>query len=261
MKLRSRCWPRLAALYVLLSNVGSAHAFSDPFSFNLTPIVAGGGGRYFTGSPRDGYTCKSCHSGGAAPKLSVRGLPLSGYKPGRRYEVSIGWPAQLTKISMAVELTDAQGKAAGSLRLPPPEETQPSEFCEPANEGILAAQLNDMTEDRQIINLPECGSTGLRFLWTAPTNDVGQVWFAGSMVLSDGEKDPYHDGVTDFGRIIGSPAVASETSAECSVTRVRASTSSGVWWSLSGVLGVWICSRRRRSLTVDRSASKPRMRP
>jgi hypothetical protein len=243
------CWLLVGLLCVPFLLAGKAHAFSDPVGFNLTPIVAGGGGRYFTGSPSDGYTCKTCHSGGPSPKASVLGLPLSGYRPGSRYEVSIRWPAQVTKISLAVELTDAQGKAAGSLLLPPAEETQPGEFCEPASDQILAAQLTDMTPGRQIINVPDCGSKSARFLWTAPSTDVGQVWFAGSMVLSDGEGDPYHDGVTDFGRIIGSPATVSETTGECSVTHVAARTCS---WLTSSV---FVClaflaarrgSRRRR---------------
>ena len=48
----------VTVLALLMLDVGSAHAFSDPVSFNLTPIAAGGGGRYFTGSPSDGYTCR-----------------------------------------------------------------------------------------------------------------------------------------------------------------------------------------------------------
>ena len=237
----------IAVLALLMFDAGSAHAFSDPFNFNLTPIVAGGGGRYFTGSPSDGYTCKTCHVGGQAPKVSVLGLPLSGYKPGGRYEVSIRWPAEQTKISLALELTDEKGKAAGTLRLPPPEETQAGEFCEPASEQVLAAQLSDMTEGREIINLPECGSKSLRFLWTAPMADVGPIWFSGSMVQSDGETDPYHDGVTDFGRIIGSPAVASKTNGECSVTRVGAHSSSmGAVALLCLCCGLLLRSWRRR---------------
>lgn len=223
---------------------GTVQAFSDPASFSLTPVVAGGGGRYFTGSPSDGYTCKTCHSGGPAPKASVLGLPLSGYRPGGRYEVSIRWPAELTKISLAVELTDEDGRAAGSLLLPPEDEIQAGELCEPVSEEILAAQLNEPSPGRQIINVPDCGSKSLRFLWTAPASDVGPVWFAGSMVLSDGESDPFHDGVTDLSRIIDSPARASQTSGECGVTRVRAGGSA---LSVGVVLALLaLCVRRRR---------------
>jgi hypothetical protein len=221
-----------------------ASAFSDPFSYYLSPVAAGGGGRVFTGSPADSYTCKSCHSGAPAPKAKVDGLPLAGYRPGARYEILVSWPGS-TKISLALELTDAQGKAAGTIDLPPTDEIKAEEFCEPAAEMILAAQLNETLPSRQVINVPECGSKRVRFLWTAPATDVGQVWFAGSMVLSDGETDPYHDGVTDFGRILGSDAVASKTSGECSVAGPGTSAGSwSPWLLLAATLG--LCWRRRR---------------
>ena len=239
---RLRSHQLLAALLCVLP-AASAQAFSDPSSFNLTPVAAGGGGRFFTGAPGDGYTCKTCHSGGPSPKASVLGLPLSGYRPGSRYEVSVRWPAELTKISLAVELTDDQGKAAGSLLLPPEGEVQSGELCEPVAEQVVAAQLNVLA-GRQIINVPDCGSKSVRFLWTAPASDIGPVRFAGAMVLSDGESDPFHDGVTDFGRIIDSPALASETQGECSVRRVGA-RGSLVWLAMFGAAAV-LCSRRRR---------------
>jgi hypothetical protein len=248
---RTRSHQLLATLLCALAlPAGSAQAFSDPFSFNLTPVAAGGGGRFFTGSPGDSYTCKTCHSGGPSPKASVLGLPLSGYRPSSRYEVSIRWPEEFTKISLAVELTDDQGKAAGSLLLPPEGSVQPGELCEPVEEQVVAAQLNDVVAGRQIINVPDCGSKSVRFLWTAPATDVGPVWFAGSMVLSDGESDPFHDGVTDFGRIIESPALASATAGECSVSRVGIQAAHGSLTWLGIFVALAVCgSRRRRRAT------------
>jgi len=226
--MRGRWLLAISLIPLFVVPLTKAHAFSDPLSFNLPPVAAGGGGRFFTGAPGDSYTCKTCHSGGASPKASVLGLPLSGYRPGSRYEVSIRWPAEFTKISLAVELTDDAGKAAGSLRLPPEGEVQSGELCEPVAEQVVAAQLTELASGRQIINVPDCGSKSVRFLWTAPTTDVGPVWFAGSMVLSDGESDPFHDGVTDFGRIIDSPALASETAGACSAARAGA-RGSRIW--------------------------------
>jgi hypothetical protein len=41
------------------------HAFSDPARFGKYPEeeggLGGGGGRFFTGSPADGYGCSVCH--------------------------------------------------------------------------------------------------------------------------------------------------------------------------------------------------------
>lgn len=232
-----------------------AQAFSDPAAFSLSPVVAGGGGRFFTGSPGDGYTCKSCHSGGPSPKANVLGLPLSGYRPGSRYEISIRWPADQTKISLAVELTDEQGRAAGSVLLPPDDEVLPEELCEPAEDGVIAAQLNDQMLGRQVINVPDCGSKSVRFLWTAPTSDIGPVWFAGSMVQSDGETDPFHDGVTDFGRIIDSPAVVSRTEGSCAVTAVPAQ-GRGAWPALLAALSLLSLRLRQTKLARARTPTR-----
>jgi hypothetical protein len=152
-------------------------------------------------------------------------------------------------MSLALELTDDTGKLAGSLQLPPEGEIQAPEFCEPAADAILAASLTDTADRRELISVPDCGSQRLRFLWTAPLSDLGRVWFSGSAVSSDGEGDTEHDGVTDFGRVIDSPAVASSTSAQCGVVspgaqRTAAPTLLGV---LLAALGTgWLRRSRRR---------------
>jgi hypothetical protein len=231
----------------------SVLAFSDPGSFAQLPYAAGGGGRYFTGSPADGFTCKVCHAGGAEPKLEVSGLPPGGYYiPGGRYEIIVAWPAVVEKFGAALELTDLQGRTAGSLRLPPTSEIQAPEFCEPASDAILAASIEGEAIGRQVINVPDCGSRRLRFLWTAPAVDVGTVWFSGSSVWSDGQGDEYHDGVTDFGQVIASSAgaaVASHTTAGCSLV-MRPDARRGTW-SASAALwllgALYLLRRRHRS--------------
>jgi hypothetical protein len=235
----------------MLIGAGSARAYSDPASFDLSPLAAGGGGRFFTGSPADGYTCKVCHEGGAEPRVSVLGLPLAGYRPGESYEVTVEWSEQLEKVALALELSDGLGKAAGRIRLPQGAEIEEPELCEPVGDGWLAAQLTELSSERQIIQVPDCGAKRVRFLWTAPSDAVGQVWFAGSMVASDGESDPHHDGVTDFGRALGTSALASETTAQCSAafggtTRNR---SAAVLIALAALL-CWI-RRRHRCASQD----------
>jgi hypothetical protein len=231
----------------------SALAFSDPVAFGVSTILAGGDGRYFTGSPADGYTCKACHSGGDEVKATVLGLPLAGYKPAARYEITIKWPTNAKHVALSLELTDGGGAGAGTLRLPPDAEVQTAEKCDEENGSMLAAQLAELTSGRQVINVLDCGSKSARFLWTAPSTDIGPIWFSGSLVSSDHEGDPYHDGVTDFGRIVGSPATASTTTAQCSLagSAVRASESGGpawLWGFGSGGLAVafWFRRRQRR---------------
>jgi len=250
----------LAALSLTLTALpNAASAFSDPVNFGLAPLASGGGGRYFTGSPADGYTCKVCHTGGPEPQLSVLGLPLLGYRPNERYEVSVSWSDEVDKLSAALELTDMQGRPAGTLQLPPEGEIQAPEFCEPATDGILAATITVSGSGRQVINLPDCGAKRIRFLWTAPARDVGPVWFAGSSVWSDGESDPDHDGVTDFGRVLSSPSVASNTTAHCSMVRAGANRSGaasalGMWLAACIWLGVARRAQRWRRTRDDHGA-------
>jgi uncharacterized protein (TIGR03382 family) len=211
-------WLPFALLCPLGLSTTSVHAFSDPEYFAQAVLAAGGGGRYFTGSPADGYTCKVCHAGGPETKLDVVGLPLAGYKPGLRYEVVVNWPGDVTKFALAMEFTDAHGKVAGAVRLPPQGELQPPEFCEPASDMVPAASIHETSDGRQLINLPDCGAKRVRLLWTAPAQDVGQLWFSGSAVTSDGAGDVYHDGVTDFGHELSSDAVVSMTTTSCSAS-------------------------------------------
>jgi hypothetical protein len=228
----------------------AALAFSDSVSFALPPTAAGGGNRYFTGSPADGYTCKVCHSGGPEPALRVLGLPTSGYDAGVSYEVVLDWSDAIDKFSAALEFTDANGGVAGSVRLPPDAELLPAEFCEPASAGVPAASLAAAPNGRQVVSLPDCGAKQLRLLWTAPTADraLGPIWFAGSAVVSNGEGDPSGDGVTDFTRIIGPRAsgnpLLSSTGAGCSAMPVK--STAGLWPGLTLLIGSSLVRARRR---------------
>ena len=224
-----------------------AHAFSDPSSFAAHPAAAGGGGRYFTGSPADGYTCAVCHQGGEEPAVRVLGLPIAGYKPGGAYEIVVDWPDTLDKISGALEITDLNGKPAGELRLPPQAELLPAEVCEPVSDLIPAASLVDTTDGRHVVTLPDCGAKQLRLLWIAPSVASERVWFAGSLVVSNGEADVTGDGVTAFAHVLapmssGESSVALETSAGCSVERV-AGHARGLWLPLT-LMAAWFIRRR-----------------
>jgi hypothetical protein len=235
----------VAVVLALLGLPARSSAFSDPSMFARSTLAAGGGERWFTGSPADGYSCDVCHEGGQEPRLTVTGLPLAGYRPGASYEVVVTWAAEVEKFGSALEFTDAAGRGVGFLRLPPDSETQSPEFCEPASDGILAAALLELPGGRQIINVPDCGAKRLRFLWTAPARDVGAVWFSGSAVWSDGQADPYHDGVTDFGRVLSADGVASVANTGCSLLARRSAEPLAVW-VLAGVCVLVIARRRKR---------------
>lgn len=234
------------ALLAILATPAPSSAFSDPLSFERPALAAGGGDRHFTGSPADGYSCNVCHQGGDDPSLRVTGLPLTGYDPGVRYEVVVTWDAKIDKLSTALEFTDEQGRAAGSLRLPPEAEIQAPEYCEPASDGVLAASLSELANGRQIIHVPDCGSTRLRFLWTAPSGPKRAVWFSGSAVWSDGEADADHDGVTDYGRVLAATETASTWNAAGCAASGTAARGTPPWLLLAALAAALVFRARAR---------------
>src|SRR5687767_4603827 len=57
---------------------GTAHAYSAPEAYAELAYQGGGEGRWFTGSPADGFGCGVCHTPAAGQReypLYVQGLP------------------------------------------------------------------------------------------------------------------------------------------------------------------------------------------
>ncbi len=234
---------------------GSARAFSDPLTFTDDVGLGGGGGRYFTGSPADGYGCDVCHRGAPSPPLEILGLPLGGYRPGGAYEVRIEWPRSLEHIALALEITDDAGLAAGSLALPPLEELADPERCLPVEDGVAAGDLDPLEGGRTILHVSDCGAQRVRFLWTAPVESRGALRLSGGLVASNTQADAEGDGTTMFAHVLA-PEHATDPLA--SDIRVGCSVGDGVgqraWRSATAPLlacllaaGLALCTRRRRS--------------
>lgn len=102
--------------------------------------MGGGGERWFTGSPADGYTCSVCHSPAEGQReypLYVTGLPLEGYTLAEAREVVLSWPEfsqrwrelrpnpmmpaapgdSAPAMSMIAELVAESGKASGTIEI------------------------------------------------------------------------------------------------------------------------------------------------
>jgi len=80
---------------VLSLSVDRARAYSTPDAFAERPEAGGGGNRWFSGSPADGYSCNVCHSSAAGQRqfpMYVTGLPLEGYELAEAREVVLSWP-------------------------------------------------------------------------------------------------------------------------------------------------------------------------
>lgn len=199
-----------------------ARAFSDTSLFPLAAEMSGGGGRFFTGSPSDGFTCAVCHEGAPAPQLAIVGLPLAGYGLRTAYEVTVDWPDNLERVSLALEITDDFGVALGTLSMPAESALAEPERC--AGTPISAGQLT-APPNRSVITMPDCGAKRLRFLWTTPDADRGRAHLAGAVVHADGLGTILGDGVTEIARTIGSPTSPNAPAVQidgCSVTAAGA---------------------------------------
>ncbi len=234
----------------LLTPAG-ALAFSSSGPFASEATVGGSGGRWFTGSVQDGFTCQVCHQGGEEPQLNFQGFPDGGlYFPGEAYNFVVTWPEEENRVGGALEFTDLAGKAVGELSLPPTEDLEASERCDVSVDASIATavSLRPLEEDeREVLHLARCGTTQLRFTWTAPAEGLGPIEFSSSFVLGNGSGDPTGDGSVAPHRIFqqaGVPEDVSTASSSCSAVGSGALHSDTVLLTLCLLL---LGSRKRMS--------------
>jgi hypothetical protein len=240
-----------------LAAVSGARAFSDSAVFARPAFEGGGGGRYFTGSPRDGLSCGVCHSGGELPDVEIIGLPRV-LVAGQARDVLIRWsaPAQALAGSHALqlELMSRDGAHAG-LELPERALLPAESRCEQRADGESAAFATDVGE-RRIVGVSDCGASELRFRFTTP--DVQELFFSIGVVRSDGSGTPDGDGVFEWRRRIGTLPVETELTAGCSVfTPLRGEPPTAAWlvlclvlWRLGRLGSPWRRRRRRLALCM-----------
>lgn len=167
--------------------------YSSPGSY-AQPVIpeGGGGGRWFTGSPVDGFDCSVCHADGPPLELDIEGLPVEGWIPGERYELRIGWADPAAHVSLLVEFARANGSGIGQLELAPEDMLLPEERC---GGGPRAAKLHPLDQERTIASLGDCGARLLRVNWTAPAHADEDAWLFLAGVNADDSDDPSGDGV------------------------------------------------------------------
>ncbi|MEY4577032.1 MAG: hypothetical protein RL701_1735, partial [Pseudomonadota bacterium] len=240
------CLVRGLAMIVAMGWVSSAQAYSDPAQFAQPVLEAGGGGRFYTGSLAEGYSCDSCHHGAQAPNIVVSGLPQR-YVPRATYELQVGWQATLEHAAATLELTDALGQGAGSLALPQIDQYTHEEQCTPVGQGILAAQLYAADDQRTIAAAPDCGASALRVQWTAPERSLGPIWLSVAVLSSNHDGDFTGDGVTQWAQPIpafGGSVPDSLLTAGC---RVAAGSTDETLTPCAWLCAaLWLYRRRRR---------------
>ncbi len=211
-----------ACFWIIAFGASRVLAFSEPAYYPSDPAGGGGGGRWFTGSPAEGYGCSVCHTGSPTQQqypLYVEGLPAAGYVPGATYDVRLTWPefasnaAALRQAMLApsmgvvAELLAEQGTASGTIDIDR-KNAVPGEICElPA--GMLAMDLYSVKPGpapgstqatmppsvthcdanhlgfRCLLTVRSCGARELDFRWTAPAQWQGPIWFSAGFVATD----------------------------------------------------------------------------
>jgi hypothetical protein len=225
----------------------AAHAFSDPVAYSDPVDLGGGAGRWFTGSPADGFGCNVCHTGQAGVDLVVTGLPVDGFAPGRAYEVSVTWPAFVQDLALIAEFTNEDRTGAGTLELPRPDALKPQELCSMEDGGESPAALHDADNGRQLLSVVDCGAKLVRFRWTAPLMAAGPIWFNTGFVVSNDDAAPTGDGVTLVARPlspVGSPLETEQIAQGCNAVPRTLHTQPLCW--LLPLLAAGVRRRARR---------------
>jgi hypothetical protein len=142
----------LAAALIWACGATAARAYSTPDAYMERPAQGGGGGRWFTGSPADGFGCSVCHT--SAPEqrvfpLYVAGLPTAGYTLAGRQEIALSWPefaarwrelrpdptaaplpgAPSPAVGLVLELIAESGRGSGVIEIDT-RSAQPEQLCE-----------------------------------------------------------------------------------------------------------------------------------
>ena len=228
------------ALAVSVASFGpsAARAFSDPAQFALPAAAGGGGGRYFTASPMDGYGCNVCHRGGPEPKLNITGLPTTGYVPGQTYEIQLTWENPSVSHGIQLELVGRDGRVPGQVTLVEPAALDARAHCGGVPTGKVAS-YERVVGARKIIGVEACKAQSLRFRFT-PAN-VSDLAFSLSAITSDTMASVEGDGVTNMRKILRRQG-ESVTTGDCS-----ASAQGGSSWSALGLLAALALFVRGRS--------------
>jgi hypothetical protein len=173
----------------LAATPGAARAYADGAVFAEPATSGGGGGRFFSGAPADGYTCAVCHRGGGSFAPTVGGLAPDGYRPGETYTLSIEFPSAIRNVGAILEIADGTGRGAGSLELVPDGELEAADECRIGGNAMERVPA----PDRLVARAEVCGARRARVRWTAPATPVASLRLFASLVAADDSGDPSGD--------------------------------------------------------------------
>lgn len=262
----------VAFALVLSAVAAPAHAFQNPDNFVADALQAGGGGRFFTGSPVDSYTCEVCHTprqdtAGKSRKpietatARVYGLPETGYLPGVTYRVTVDWPDDLLRVALTMELTDREGRALGVWSEPDPATLTIADRCALMADTPTGVRVIPVAGERAVVSAIDCGQLQITMNWTAPAFDplapvqLPDALFSGALVASNTNGGLAGDATATFARNLAAPGAesvaTSDVSAHCN-TVVTRGTHAPSW-----LVALWILTaaavRFRRALRPRRA--------
>ena len=221
------------ALALIAAAPPAAHAYSELERFGEPAVDGGGGGRYFTGAPTDGYSCHVCHDDVAAPPVTVTGLP-DHVEPGATYDLTLAWPEDGRKYALALELVDADGNPPATA-LPALADQPPEMRCAGDRTGASAAQIVSVVA-RRIVYVEPCGAHQVTVRFTPPSDE--DLFIGAGVVAADGFETSDGDGTFELRRKLTS-SVTSTTG--CAI---NGQPSSGLALALA-VLGLTLFRKRR----------------
>jgi hypothetical protein len=235
----------LLALCILALSTGAlsarARAFSDPERFTAPTDEGGGGGRFFTGSWSDGFTCAVCHRGGPAPDVRITGMPTNGFLPGQLVEAELSFGNDQRNHALALEVVDDLGRDLG-LEILPDEQIAITERCG-AVQGAQRASYLAEAGARRVLGVEACEAKTVRFRFRTPQSP--RIMFVATVLASDNSASIEGDGVTEIAQSLfqnGKSAGAAASSGCSSVVSGRASM-----FSVCSLLVLALLARQRRS--------------
>lgn len=184
----------LVALSMLGLPAGRASAFTAYESFAAESMGGGGGGRFFTGSPRDGFTCAVCHISDmevGTPVFTEETLELfaEGYIPGQTYDIILELDTVGEAHAGVIEITDGDGEPVGTLAIPEARNPELDE-CIVEEEVVPAVHLQGEEQGRQVAVSDSCGEGRVYVQWTAPAMPTSGLTLYAAAVIGDGDTFP-----------------------------------------------------------------------
>ncbi|HEY4181095.1 MAG TPA: MYXO-CTERM sorting domain-containing protein [Kofleriaceae bacterium] len=227
---------KLAWISAVLLAPASAFAFSDPATFADTAINGGGGGRYFTGSRAEGYSCSACHQGGPSTHFVVDPLP-NPLVAGTQYKLVVHWTDPTTPQALQLEISTTTG-ANPTVSIPAATALPAESRCDGSPTGLPAVYSVDVGT-RRIIGVEDCGASRVEVSFVA-TGDPIEVSIGG--VLGNGDGTANGDGV--FDDRFRWPPLRQQSATGCS-------SGGGTSLLVPAVALLLVSRRRRRSGQLD----------